>query len=109
VQLSDRKLKENIMDLSNSLEIVGKLKGKTFTWKNNKQYCLGFIANEVEEVLPSIVISDPSSGCKAISYVELIPILTNSINEVHHKHGQELNKLKRQLRVQCKCWPKIAC
>nr|BAK01751.1 predicted protein [Hordeum vulgare subsp. vulgare] len=100
VQLSDRKLKENIVDLSNALDIVSKLKGKTFTWKNNQQHCLGFIANEVEEVLPSIVVSDPSSGCKAISYVELFPVLVNSINEVNHKHNAEVTKLQRQLRMQ---------
>tara|TARA_B100000378_G_scaffold157332_1_gene126656 strand:- start:48 stop:590 length:543 start_codon:yes stop_codon:yes gene_type:complete len=63
--LSDRKLKYDIKDMQNALQIIKKLKAKEYyynteKYKNlnlssKKQY--GFIAQEVKEVLPEITAS----------------------------------------------------
>jgi len=58
---SDQTLKENIVDASSKLEDVKKLKVRNFNWKadkfpeKSKKKMLGFIAQEVEEVFPSLI------------------------------------------------------
>ena len=58
---SDRTLKENIVDATPKLEDLKKLKVRNFNWKadyfpeKSKQKQLGFIAQEVEQVFPSLV------------------------------------------------------
>ena len=58
---SDETLKENIVDATPKLEDLKKLKVRNFNWKSSfhpeksKQKQLGFIAQEVEEVFPSLV------------------------------------------------------
>lgn len=82
---SDRRLKENIADLKNSLDIVKQLDPKEYNFidsGNKKSY--GFIAQEIEEILPELV-ADDANGVKSISYGEIIPILTNAIKELNTK------------------------
>ena len=58
---SDQTLKENIVDASSKLEDLKKLKVRNFNWKadhfpeRSKRKMLGFIAQEVEEVFPSLI------------------------------------------------------
>ena len=58
---SDETLKENIVDATPKLEDLKKLKVRNFNWKSeyfpekSKKKQLGFIAQEVEEVFPSLV------------------------------------------------------
>ncbi len=51
---SDKRLKENIEDFTGGLELISKLKPRTFTWKKPKQrkegIIRGFVAQEVLEV-----------------------------------------------------------
>ena len=61
---SDRRLKDNITDIDdeNSLEIIRKLKPKTFVMKELKDVKRwGFIANEVEEIVPEAIESNDIS------------------------------------------------
>ena len=95
--LSDRRLKNNVTSLSNSLEIINKLRPVSYTWdlKLNRQGTdFGLIAQEVEEVLPNIVKETETlfddKIYKAVSYEKLIPLLVNSIQEL----TEEINKLK---------------
>jgi len=52
---SDRKLKKNIQSLEGSLEKVLDLRGVSFEWKKNNKKSIGFIAQEVQEVVPDLV------------------------------------------------------
>ena len=53
---SDRRLKDNIETIRNALSIVEKLRGVTFNMKMTGKSSLGLIAQEVQEVLPSLVL-----------------------------------------------------
>lgn len=82
---SDKRLKENIEYLKNSLDIVKQLDGKEYNFKdrsNKKNY--GFIAQDIERILPDIV-DDDKDGIKSISYGDIIPILSNAIKELNKK------------------------
>ena len=93
--LSDQRLKKNINDISGSLDSINNLRGVTYEWiddyANNKTPRLGtkygFIAQEVESVLPSIVGTKEAEGTdyhgyKNLSYTEVIPILVEAVKEL---------------------------
>ena len=86
---SDANIKENIIDLDSSLNIVNNLKPVVFNYinasVNNDTKHLGFIAQDVyqtlenKDYLNSIVRSDGDT--LSIAYSNLIPILTKAIQE----------------------------
>ena len=52
---SDYRLKENIAPMVGALEIVSKLNPVTYTWKADGSYGQGFIAHELQAVVPDCV------------------------------------------------------
>eukprot|EP01117_Protostelium_nocturnum_P017416 TRINITY_DN7089_c0_g1_i1.p1 TRINITY_DN7089_c0_g1~~TRINITY_DN7089_c0_g1_i1.p1 ORF type:complete len:608 (-),score=224.49 TRINITY_DN7089_c0_g1_i1:39-1862(-) len=113
MQFSDQRLKTNITDLVGALEIMMKLQGKSYQWKNEyfdnavgPNRVIGLIAQEVQRVLPEVVHTDPISGILSVSYAEIIPVIIegfkqhrlDSINERQDVHGQ-LEQLKKQLEA----------
>ena len=86
---SDANIKENIVDLDSSLNIVNNLKPVSFNYintsVNNDTKHLGFIAQDIYQVLQnkdylnSIVRSDGET--LSIAYSNLIPLLTKAIQE----------------------------
>ena len=99
---SDIKLKENVRDLEGALDTTLKLRGVKFDWKdeNKDNDQLGFIAQEVEEVLPEIVkevtsLSDDNTEThKSVNYSAVVPVLVEAIKELK----QEIDDLKEQLK-----------
>ena len=121
---SDRRLKENDQNISNGLAIISSLRPVKFNWKSNTYRVLngiapsldyGFIAQEVEEVLPEAIgeiTAAPSrpgddthsssleaelGTYKGMDYVKLIPFLTAAVQELSAKVDSltsELNALK---------------
>src|SRR5690606_4168673 len=85
---SDQRLKKNVATMSNALDLVSQLRGVRFEWRQDvypsNQYGtgmqIGFIAQEVEQVLPELVFSD-LNGYKAIDYQKVVAVLANAINE----------------------------
>jgi len=83
---SDVKFKRNITAIENPLSRLQKLNGVSFDWKTedfperkfSKGRHFGFIAQDVEKVLPEIVMTDENNE-KAVAYVELIPLLLEAI------------------------------
>jgi hypothetical protein len=56
VSLSDYRLKENIAPMVGALDVVAKLKPVTYTWKTDGVDSQGFIAHELQEVVPECVV-----------------------------------------------------
>jgi len=52
---SDRRLKTNIVDYSNSGAIIDAIKPRTFTWVNTGLTDTGFIADELQQIIPNAV------------------------------------------------------
>lgn len=77
---SDKNLKENIQPIENALDKVVKLNGRTFDWKTSGRHTAGFIAQEVEKVIPDMVTTD-NKGLKAVNYVDTIAYLVEAIKE----------------------------
>ena len=91
---SDRKLKENITLVPNSLEKVQALNGVSFDWKKTGEKSAGVIAQEVQGVLPEAVKEvTPVGGGEShltVNYHALTSILIESIKELK----KEIDELK---------------
>lgn len=99
---SDRKLKENIQKVDNALELVCKLDGVTFDWKDKERgSSAGVVAQNVEEVLPSAVNEveelNGNDTVKVVDYNQLSALFIESIKELKQQNEElkaEVEKLK---------------
>lgn len=87
---SDINLKENIETVENALETVNSLRGVKFDWKENHKTSYGVVAQELEKVLPNLVIT---KELKTVNYNGLIGILIEAVKELK----KEIEELKKQL------------
>jgi hypothetical protein len=80
---SDIRLKENISDINYGLNTIMQLNPISFDWKNqdNPNRSLGFIAQDVEELVPELVKTDETTGYKQLNTTGLIPVLTKALQE----------------------------
>lgn len=81
---SDSSLKTNITPIQNGLSTVLQLKPYSYHLKDStgqaiqtKEY--GFIAQDIEEILPDI--TDTAKGIRLLDYEQIIPILAEAIKE----------------------------
>ena len=85
---SDHRLKENAQPLVGATEQVKSLKPVSYTWKKNGATGIGFIAHELQQVIPSAV-SGEKDGVdienepvyQAVDLSRVVPILTASLKE----------------------------
>lgn len=93
---SDKRLKENIKQISNPIEKLKQIGGYEFDW-NDKQtlhvgHDVGVIAQEVEKVLPEIV-ANRDNGYKAVRYEKLVALLIEAVKE----QQLQIDELKAKL------------
>ena len=87
---SDARLKTDIHTINDALSICGKLRGVSFKWLETNKPSIGVIAQEVEEVIPEVVVTkldpDPVTGeeteIKSVDYGKIVGVLINAINEL---------------------------
>ena len=85
---SDERLKENIKDLETGLTEIMALKPRRFDWKegegNSTKNNAGFIAQEVETVLPELVgdyLHDEIDDVKSVRMGDILPTLVKAVQE----------------------------
>ena len=85
---SDRRIKENFSVITSALDKVGILTGYTFNYNNlgidpnNSPRRAGLIAQDVEEVLPEVIIADDDTGIKGIIDSGVTALLVEAIKEL---------------------------
>jgi uncharacterized protein YejL (UPF0352 family) len=79
---SDSRVKENVADIEDALEKVKTLRGVTYTRtdSDDKSEKIGFIAQEMLEVLPQVV-HEQADGMLGISYGNIVALLVEAIKE----------------------------
>ena len=92
VTYSDETLKTNIQPLESALETVNKLQGVSYDWKSDGSHDLGFIAQEVNKVVPQIVYGK-GDGDLGLDYSKLTSILVEAVKE----QQAQINDLKSKL------------
>lgn len=93
---SDERLKYDVHNIKKAVDMVMKLKGVHFKWKANAKEDIGFIAQQIEQVLPQLVHTDPVSGFKSVQYANVVAILVAAIQE----QQTAFEKLNRRLDEQ---------
>jgi uncharacterized small protein (DUF1192 family) len=98
---SDVALKENITDITDATTKIKALKPRNFDWKesNKGNGVDGFIAQEVETVLPNNVVGDdydpdnPEHGSKAINTSGILAVAVKAIQELE----EQIEILKKEV------------
>ena len=86
---SDAALKEDIQTIENPLEKVQALRGVSYKWKDTGRKDIGLVADEVQEVLPELVVENEH---KQMDYGHMIGLLVEAIKE----QQKEIEELKCQ-------------
>ena len=105
LNVSDKRLKKNIHTISESLNRILELRPTEFVWKENEKQDIGFIAQEVEKIIPEVVetsrgfldthTDDKSQDdIKTISYSKLVPYLVDTIQEL----VKRIEKLEKKVK-----------
>jgi hypothetical protein len=100
--ISDQRLKENIRDLDDGLDVVMALKPRKFDWKEGKGKDIkgdrGWIAQEFEQVFPDMIDTwkdkapegeEPYKSVRA----DLIPVLVKAIQEMKTIIDQQAERI----------------
>ena len=122
---SDARLKTNITDFGNALQIIGALQPKNYDFKKEGNYALlqlpqgnhyGLIAQEVEKILPNIVketsveikakrsadglntdgATSTRVNFKAVNYTELIPVIIKAMQEQEANAKAQATQMEEQ-------------
>ena len=76
---SDLAYKKEIQDLSYGLAEVKQMQPRAYKMKINDEDQLGFIAQEMEQIIPEVVSGE--DGSKGLAYGHLVPVLVKAIQE----------------------------
>ena len=92
---SDKRLKDNIIPISNPIEKIKSIGGYEFDWNDNQStyegHDIGVIAQEIEEVLPELVTTR-NTGYKAVKYEKIIALLIEAVKEQQKQIDELRNK-----------------
>ena len=89
-QISDIKLKENIVDATSKLEKLNQVRVVNFNFIGNQQKQLGVVAQELEQIFPSMVEeitdrdkegNDLGTTTKSVKYSVFVPMLIKALQE----------------------------
>ena len=91
---SDLNLKDNINNIEDPFKIINQLKPVNYTYKGRNDIKMGFIAQDIEKIYPSIVKKDTNNNL-SIDYINFIALLVKGSQD-HEKTIQELiNKINK--------------
>ena len=82
-QNSDSRVKKNVVEIGDCISKVQAMRGVYYnrTDFNTEVTKVGVIAQEVEAVLPELILESPDNGFKSVAYSELTAVLINAIKE----------------------------
>lgn len=97
---SDARYKTNIATLPDALGRILALRGVSFDWRRNEfpqqnfrnGRQIGFIAQEVEKVLPELVHKN-RDGYRSVDYTAVLPVLVEAVKQQQH----EIDTMKTQV------------
>ncbi len=101
-QISDARYKKNIEPITGALEKVLRLEGMAYDWRRDEfpqinfpeRKQLGFIAQQVKEIIPEAVIED-GNGYYSVSYTEIVPVLAEAVKQQQGIIGAQEKEIAR--------------
>jgi hypothetical protein len=95
-QTSARRFKTGIEPLDNATALVEQLRGVRYQWKEGGEPDVGFVAEEVESVLPSLVSHTEDGKVKGLNYSHLTAVLAEALKQQTRQSDSLQQKLERQ-------------
>ena len=101
--LSDQRLKTNIRPLKYGLKILRLLNPVSYhlkedipNFQTDNYLHYGFIAQELSTIIPELVLKEKTDqDFQAVNYYEMIPVLIQSLKEIH----SEIESIKKTLKA----------
>ena len=81
---SDARLKTNVHRIENAYDKLVRLNGVSYNRIDTGRREYGLIAQEVEDVLPEVVLTD-HNGYKSVDYSKIVPLLIEALKEQQQK------------------------
>ena len=100
--VSDMRFKKNIKPVDNALKKIMQLNGIYFNWRseefeqfeNNTKQNVGFLAQEVEKVIPQVVHTDDTEEAyKSVDYASMVSVLVEAMKE----QQQQIEALQKEV------------
>ncbi len=101
---SDQRFKINIKQIENPIEKIKLIRGVTFNW-NQKEYPeknfgdqreIGFIAQEIEKIVPEVVVKEVNAEeYRSVKYDKIVALLLEGIKE----QQRQIDLLKSELQI----------
>jgi len=97
---SDRRLKQNIKTFENGLEILDQINPTMYQMKSNPERNeIGFIAQELQKILPQVVGGDPEDDAEespmTVDYGRLTPVIVAAVKEQQSIIKEQQNLINR--------------
>ena len=96
---SDRSYKKDIKILENPLTRLLSLEWVSFKWKNNGRPDIGFIAQDIEKIIPEIV-STNSDGKKSVEYGNISALIVEAVKEqqkIIDAQNEKIDELQKEI------------
>jgi hypothetical protein len=81
---SDKRLKKNVVYFNSGLNIINKLKPTKFDYVKGGKNQVGFIAQDIENILPASVKKN-KEGMLSLKESDIIPYLVNAVKELSER------------------------
>tara|TARA_A100001515_G_scaffold26453_1_gene20305 strand:- start:4055 stop:5092 length:1038 start_codon:yes stop_codon:yes gene_type:complete len=95
VSYSSQRYKKDIKILNDPMEVLNKIEGVSFKWKDTDRLDYGFIAEDVGKVLPNIVSWENNKrDAQGMDYLKIISFLVEAVKN----QQKEINKLKQTVK-----------
>ncbi len=103
VNPSDARLKTNVQPIDGALAIVARMRGVRFDWNRDdfpdRRFSdgrqVGFIAQELKEVLPEVVHTD-AEGLHSVDYAKVTAVLAEAVKELDRKVAEREAELQKR-------------
>lgn len=92
IETSELKYKENVKDLEN-YSLIYKLRPVTFDWKETQKRDIGFIAEEVGDIIPELTDINQSGELEGVKYSKMSVFIIKALQE----QEKEIKSLKERL------------
>ncbi len=106
---SSARLKDNVRPIDGALDLVGQLQGVRFDWKPEEAprhagaagpHDVGFIAEDVDKVLPELVVKAPDGTVLGMDYARLTSVAVEAIKQLRDQNDskqREIDALRSRL------------
>lgn len=101
IQTSDIRTKRNVHNLSYGLKEIMQMTPIAYNWKDDLSNSnkIGFIAQQMQSIIPEVVIGNEQTETLGMNYAELVPVLVKAIQEQQaqiEEMRKEIKELKRK-------------